>query len=103
MIDSHSHLFEDEFKDDLDECINRCKENNVNKILLVGFSKETNLKAYEYSLKYNIFYPTAGIHPDEADDNYLEKFNDVVKFVDEHKVYAIGECGIDYHYTKDNM
>ena len=103
MIDSHSHLFEEEFKDDLEECLQRCKENNVNKIILVGFSKETNLKAQEYSKKYNIFYPTAGVHPDEADDNYLEKFNDLVKFVDEHKVYAIGECGIDYHYTKENM
>ena len=29
MIDTHSHLFEEEFKNDLNECIKRCKENNV--------------------------------------------------------------------------
>ena len=32
MIDTHSHLFEEEFKNDLNECIKRCKEKNVNKI-----------------------------------------------------------------------
>ncbi len=102
MIDSHSHLFEEEFNNDIDECIKRCKENNVNKILLVGFSDETNLKAQEYAKKYDIFYPTAGIHPDEADDSYLEKIKRLKDFISKNKVYAIGECGMDYHYTKEN-
>ena len=37
MIDTHSHLFAEEFKDDLEGCLLRAKENNVNKIILVGF------------------------------------------------------------------
>lgn len=102
MIDSHSHLFSNEFDNDIDECIKRCKDNNINKIILVGFSKETNEKALNYSSKYDIFYPTAGIHPDEADDLYLEKIEELKQFVFKNKVYAIGECGLDYHYTKEN-
>ncbi len=102
MIDSHSHLFEEDFKNDIDDCIKRCKENNVNKVILVGFSYETNRLAQEYAKKYDIFYPTAGIHPDEADDNYLEKINELKEFVKNNKIYAIGECGMDYHYTKEN-
>lgn len=70
MIDTHSHLFASDFDEDIEDCIKRCKENNVNKVVLVGFSSETNKKAMEYSKKYDIFYPTAGVHPDEADDNY---------------------------------
>lgn len=102
MIDTHSHLFDSAF-DDLEECIKRCKENNVNKVILVGFSSETNKLAIDYSNKYDIFYPTAGIHPSEAGDNYLELFNELVEFVNNNKVYAIGECGLDYHWTKDNI
>ena len=75
MIDTHSHLFASDFDEDIEDCIKRCKENNVNKVVLVGFSKETNMKAMEYSKKYDIFYPTAGVHPDEADDNYLKPKN----------------------------
>ncbi len=102
MIDSHSHLFEEEFENDIEDCIKRCKDNNVNKILLVGFSYDTNRKAQELSKKYDIFYPTAGIHPDEADNSYLEKINEFKEFIKNNKIYAIGECGIDYHYTKEN-
>ena len=102
MIDSHSHLFEEEFENDIEDCIKRCKDNNVNKILLVGFSYDTNRKAQELSKKYDIFYPTAGIHPDEADNSYLEKINELKEFIKNNKIYAIGECGIDYHYTKEN-
>ena len=103
MIDTHSHLFEDEFKEDLSLCINRCKENNVNKIVLVGFSQETNNKAQELSKKYDIFYPTAGLHPSEATVNYLNDFNQLVEFINNNKIYAIGECGLDYHWTKENI
>ena len=103
MIDTHSHLFEDEFKEDLSLCINRCKENNVNKIVLVGFSHETNNKAQELSKKYDIFYPTAGLHPSEATVNYLNDFNQLVEFINNNKIYAIGECGLDYHWTKENI
>ena len=103
MIDTHSHLFDEEFNNDLDDCIKRCKDNNVKKLVLVGFSKETNEKAQELSKKYDIFYPTAGIHPSEADENYLKKLDDLYAFVDNNKVYAIGECGLDYHYGKDNI
>lgn len=103
MIDTHSHLFEDEFKEDLSLCINRCKENNVNKIVLVGFSHETNNKAQELSKKCDIFYPTAGLHPSEATVNYLNDFNQLVEFINNNKIYAIGECGLDYHWTKENI
>ena len=100
MIDTHSHLLDDVFKDDLDECIQRCKDNNVNKIILVGFDRITNSKAIELSKKYDIFYPTAGIHPEEVKDiNDLSYLSDFIK---NNKVYAVGECGLDYHWTKDN-
>lgn len=98
MIDTHSHLFEEEFENDIDQCVLRCKDNNINKVVLVGFSDETNLKAQKLSKKYDIFYPTAGVHPSEADANYLDTFNRLVEFIKNNKVYAIGECGLDYHW-----
>ena len=99
MIDTHCHFFDEEFKDDLEDCINRCKENGIEKIILVGFSYDTNRKAQEYSKKYGIFYPTAGVHPEECNKDYLEQFNELKEFIENNKVYAIGECGLDYHWS----
>ena len=103
MIDTHSHLFDEAFQEDLEECLKRCKEAHVNKIVLVGFSKKTNQQAQEYSKKYPIFYATAGLHPSEADSNYVQALAELEDFIQEHKVYAIGECGLDYHYGKNNV
>lgn len=103
MIDTHSHLFDEAFINDLDSCIQRCKIENINKIVLVGFSLDTNERAYLLSLKYPIFYPTAGLHPSEAGPNYLQELKALEEFIQTHKVYAIGECGLDYHYGKDNI
>lgn len=102
MIDTHSHLFSEEFNNDLDECILRAKEKNVSKILLVGFSRDTNQEAYNLSKKYDIFYPTAGVHPSEANDDIDKNLKDLEEFILNHKVYAIGECGLDYYWVKDN-
>lgn len=102
MIDTHSHLFADEFKNDIAECVNRCLQQGITQVVLVGFSDETNHKAYELSQEYNIFYPTAGVHPSEAKE-YLVELDRLREFLASHKVYAIGECGLDYHYGKEDI
>lgn len=102
MIDTHSHLFETDFDEDRASCIKRCKEQNIHKIVLVGFSQKTNEEAFILSQKYDIFYPTAGLHPSEANERYMESLCELRNFIQTHKVYAIGECGLDYHYGKEN-
>ncbi len=99
MIDSHCHIFHDDFSLDLEDVIKRAKENNINKMILVGFSKSTNIGAYNLSLKYpDYLYPTFGLHPSEVDLNYEIKLKELEEDINSHKIYAIGECGLDYHY-----
>lgn len=103
MIDTHSHLFDDAFNLDLEDCLNRCKKENINKIILVGFSHKTNILANVLAKKHNIFFPTAGLHPSEANSNYKDDLIKLENFIKNNKVYAIGECGLDYHYGKENI
>lgn len=103
MIDTHSHLFDESFHNDIDECIKRCELENVNKVVLVGFSHHTNELAQQYALQYSIFYPTAGLHPSEASLNYKNDLERLECFIQKHRIYAIGECGLDYHYGKENI
>lgn len=103
IIDSHSHLQVSEFDIDREACFDRCYEKNVNKLVMVGFSRETNEQALKLKeLKPEMIYNTAGLHPDEASPDYLLKIKTLENFLSRNKVYAIGECGLDYHYTKDN-
>lgn len=103
MIDTHSHLFDEVFENDLENCILRAKKVNIDKIILVGFSLNTNEKAWEMSQRDKIFYPTAGLHPSEASPDNQKNLLLLEEFILTHQVYAIGECGLDYHYGKENI
>lgn len=98
MIDTHCHLFDEEFDIDREDAIKRAIDSGVEKMILVGFSHKTNQLAQEMAKKWNVFYPTAGLHPSEASINYLNDFLEFKSFVEKNKVYAVGECGLDYHW-----
>lgn len=98
MIDTHCHLFDEEFDNDRDDCIKRALDAGVNKMVIVGFSHETNKKALELASKWPCFFPTFGLHPSEASKDYLKDFELFKEYVNKNKIYAIGECGLDYHW-----
>lgn len=97
-IDTHSHLFDNAFDIDRDEVINECLNQNVKKLIVVGFDKETNKLALELSSKYAYMYPTVGLHPTELDD-YSDNFFDYLEeLIKKDEVVGIGECGLDYYW-----
>ena len=101
-IDTHAHIFDEQFDLDRDEVILRIKEANISKVVVVGFSKETNVLAQNLAQKHHFLYPTAGYHPSEVNDINIDDIKELEDFINNHKVYAIGECGLDYYWVKDN-
>lgn len=101
IFDTHSHLFEEEFDQDRDECFKRLLEIN-GKAMIVGFNTENNIKAYELAQRYNM-YSSCGLHPDTADEDIENNLILLEEFIKTHKVYSIGECGLDYHWVRDNI
>ena len=67
-IDTHAHIFDEQFNEDRQEVINRLIEAKIEKLVLVGFSKETNVLAQNIASRYDFIYPTAGYHPSEANE-----------------------------------
>jgi TatD DNase family protein len=101
-IDTHSHIFDEAFNLDREDVIKRIVENKINKVILVGFSKETNKLALELAKLHSFIYPTAGYHPSEANDINESDLLELEEIIKQNKVYAIGECGLDYYWVKDN-
>ena len=87
MIDTHAHILS-EFYDDIDELIEELKSKNIIKEVLNIYNK------YEGYL-----LPAVGIHPENIDNSNLKTIENIIK---EHKVFAIGEIGLDYHYNDEN-
>ena len=65
-----------------------------------GYDDNSNLKVLELVNKYPNVYGTLGIHPEEANNDY--NLNIILDNIDNNKIVAIGEIGLDYHYINDN-
>ena len=98
-VDTHSHLFDSAFDTDRLDVIEECLNQNVKKLIVVGFDKETNKLALELSSKYDFLYPTVGLHPTNLDDYSDDFFVYLEKLINERKeIVGIGECGLDYYW-----
>ena len=98
LIDSHCHLDYNDFEEDLEEILNRAKENGVTTILDAGNNigeLENQLKLAE---KYPFIYTAVGVHPHEAKSFEDIKAKDFIEASKHKKIVAIGECGLDYYY-----
>ncbi|MBF0713156.1 TatD family hydrolase [Gemella sp. GH3] len=101
LFDTHAHLNDDAFKDDLEETIQRAKDNGVKLINVVGFDDKSIKSALEIASKYDEIYLTVGWHPVEAIDFTDEKYEMIKNIaLTNEKVVAIGEIGLDYYWDK---
>lgn len=98
FVDTHAHLFFENFKEDIDEVIERAKQNDVDYIIVPSTDLKTAREAIALSEKYSNIYLTVGIHPHDTKD-WNEYLIPQIKELAKHpKVVAIGEIGLDYYY-----
>lgn len=95
LFDSHAHINDIQFKDDLDSVVNRAKENNVKYILDVGYNTETIKRSIEISQKYPFVYSAFGFHPHDAKDVKNEDLIWLKTQLNLPKCKALGEIGLD--------
>ncbi len=95
MIDTHAHLNDEDFKDDVDAVIARAKENGITAVIVPGSDIATSRRAIGLAERYGMVYPALGIHPQDAEGENLDALYDMIS---EHRPVAIGEIGLDYYY-----
>ena len=100
LIDSHCHINSEELRENAQEIINRADEANIKKLVIVGCDLDDSLEAVEFAHKFSLTptcYASIGIHPHEA-KRYETIPEEFYKLVNDEKVIAVGEIGLDYHY-----
>lgn len=96
-IDTHCHMVK-EYYDDMDKYVSNCILNNVKKIIVNATDKKSCLEVLELVKKYDIVYGALGFHPTELDEVSEEDFDWLEEVINNDKIVAIGEIGLDYHY-----
>lgn len=101
LIDSHTHLYLDEFADDRPEVIARAINAGVTRLYLPNIDSTTigDMMLLAEAYPENCF-PMMGLHPTSVKGNYREELDVVRQWLSEGKFIAIGEIGIDLYWDK---
>lgn len=117
FIDTHSHIYGEEFTEDIDQVIVRAQETGVSKILLPNVNRDSILPMLKLCIEHPDYcYPMIGLHPEDIKDDYRQVLDDMHTLLFEKDVHddgtvsfqydknntfiAIGEVGLDYYWDR---
>lgn len=101
FIDTHSHLYLDQFAEDIDDCIERCREKSVIKVVLPNIDSGTIQPMLDLEKKNsNLFIPLMGLHPTHVKENFEQELQIVIDEFKKRDFRGIGEIGIDLYWDK---
>ena len=108
LIDTHSHLYAEEFDSDRAEAVARAMEAGVEALLLPAIDSESHGRLFDLIGQYPQYcIPMMGLHPTSVNDN--PQWRQELRLVEELlaeppagvKFCAVGEIGLDYYWSQD--
>lgn len=101
LIDTHAHLFSDEFQSDLDEVVRRAQTAGVKMILLPNID-ETTIQNLRYATANypDYLYPMMGLHPTSVTKKWKQQLVMIRSELDENCYVAVGEIGVDLYWDQ---
>jgi TatD DNase family protein len=101
FIDTHTHLYAEEFAGDIITVVQRAIKNGVNKLMLPDIDSTTRNEMLNLSDKFpDVCLPMLGLHPTSVKENFKAELNLLNEEIGKNKYYGIGETGIDLYWDK---
>ena len=100
IIDTHCHIYNSEIEN-AEDIIKECKENNIY-MILNGINPKSNKEILELASKYDNVYAALGYDHSVVNDITKEDISLLDEQLNNDKVIAVGEIGLDYYWVKDN-
>jgi len=99
LIDTHCHLYLDEFKSDLDQVIARAEGEGVSKFFLPAIDSTEMDHLFETERRFKgKCFPMMGLHPCSVKENYEVELRLVEDWLNKRTFAAVGEIGLDYYW-----
>ena len=104
FTDTHTHLYLEQFRDDLDTVIENAISSGVNRFFFPAINSNYTDLMLDLKKKYpdNIFL-MSGLHPCYVSSNYPKEIRHVEKIIHSNEIVAVGEIGIDLHWDKTSL
>lgn len=103
-IDTHSHIYQDDYNEDIEQVIHDAKVSGVGRIYLPNVdldSIEPMISLYNKDTAY--FRMMMGLHPTSVGEDYEKQLHEVKSWFDRYPFSAVGEIGIDLYWSKERL
>jgi TatD DNase family protein len=101
MIDSHCHLYLEEFDADIEKVIENAHNNGITKFYLPAIDMAYTDRMHALENKFpGVCIAMTGLHPCSVKENYADEINHIHTQLGLRKYCAIGEAGLDFHWDK---
>jgi len=98
LIDTHTHLYLEQFDNDREEVVNKAISQGVEKMFLPNIDKDSIEALWNLCNSFpDNFFPMAGLHPTSVKEDYKDQLGIVDQELNKRKYVAVGEIGIDLY------
>lgn len=96
-FDTHAHLTDEAYENNIQPVINRAFESGVNRIVTIGLDVQTSRECQAIANRNNLWF-TAGIHPAESANVAVDSVEIISELLKDNRCVAVGEIGLDYYW-----
>lgn len=104
LTDTHTHIYYHAGTEKLQEHLQRCFDHGIQRLFLPNVNSASIKPVFDTVAAYpEHCFPMLGLHPCDVKENYVEELETIRKSLETHKVYAIGEIGLDLYWDKSTL
>lgn len=101
LIDTHNHLYLEEFDPEQDALVDVAQKSGIDTLLLPNVDLTTIDRMHDLCDRFPGFaYPMMGLHPTSVNEHYAEALKKIESYLNKRPYCAIGEIGIDLYWDK---
>lgn len=101
LVDTHCHLYLEQFREDLDEVLERAAVSGVERIFLPGIDPGSLDQMEQLNHPEITFHPMVGIHPSSIREGFRLDEDWLYETASRQEIVALGETGLDYYWSRD--
>lgn len=102
LIDTHAHLYHKEFEKDIEEVLQRCAANGVNRVYLPAIDTQSHERMHRLLLKSGLqgveLQAMMGVHPCSINEHYRAELDTAYAYLNNGSYCAVGEIGLDFYW-----
>jgi TatD DNase family protein len=104
LTDTHTHLYYEADDTKRTALMQRCADNNIGRLFLPNVDADSVAEVFGLTAEYpTICYPMLGLHPCSVKGDWEHELDNIMNALGAHKIYAIGEIGIDLYWDKTTL